>query len=135
MTGMQKEILDAYEQANRAWLARVKSEVEFWSELTSKLAATRSVQEALEIYQKSTAQRHADGDRGRAAIDRGLSKDHAEVRRFDVQRMAHEEHVSSRSSLCRFGAGELHPRNERNSDGRAHVSMGDPPWNRPATTM
>jgi Phasin protein len=57
MTGMQKEILDAYEQANRAWLARVKSEVEFWSELTSKLAATRSVQEALEIYQKSTAQR------------------------------------------------------------------------------
>jgi hypothetical protein len=100
MTGMQKEILDAYEQANRAWLARVKSEVEFWSELTSKLAATRSVQEALEIYQKSTAQRHADGDRGRAAIDRGLSKDHAEVRRVDVQRMADEEHVRARSNLA-----------------------------------
>jgi hypothetical protein len=57
MVGMQKEILDAYEQANRAWLARVKSEVEFWSELASKLTATRSVPEALEAYQKGAAQR------------------------------------------------------------------------------
>jgi hypothetical protein len=32
MVNMQKEILDAYEQANRAWLERVKSEVEFWSD-------------------------------------------------------------------------------------------------------
>jgi hypothetical protein len=57
VVNMQKEILDAYEQANRAWLARVKSEVEFWSELTSKLSATRSVPEAMETYQKSAAQR------------------------------------------------------------------------------
>jgi hypothetical protein len=57
MAGMQKEILDAYEQANRAWLARVKSEVEFWSDLASKLSATRSVPEAMETYQKSAAHR------------------------------------------------------------------------------
>lgn len=57
MVNMQREILDAYEQANRAWLARVKSEVEFWSELASKLSATRSVPEAMETYQQSVAQR------------------------------------------------------------------------------
>jgi len=57
MLGMQKEIIDAYEQASRAWLARVKSEVDFWSELGAKLAATRSAPEALETYQKSAAQR------------------------------------------------------------------------------
>jgi hypothetical protein len=57
MINMQQEILGAYEQANRAWLDRVTSEMEFWSALTSKLAATRSVQEALDICQKGTAQR------------------------------------------------------------------------------
>jgi hypothetical protein len=35
----------------------VKSEVEFWSDLASKLSATRSVPEAMEAYQKSAAQR------------------------------------------------------------------------------
>jgi len=57
MLGMQKEVLDAYEQASRAWLARVKSEVDFWSDLATKLSATRSAPEALETYQKSAAQR------------------------------------------------------------------------------
>ncbi len=57
MMKMQKEILDAYEQASRAWLERVKSEVDFWSELTTKLSATRSVPEAVDAYQKSIAQR------------------------------------------------------------------------------
>jgi Phasin protein len=57
MLGMQKELLDAYEQASRAWLARVKSEVDFWSDLASKLSASRSAPEAMEAYQKSAAQR------------------------------------------------------------------------------
>jgi hypothetical protein len=57
MVGMQKEILEAYEQASRVWLDRMKSEVQFWSDLTSKLSATRSLPEAMETYQKSVAQR------------------------------------------------------------------------------
>jgi hypothetical protein len=57
MVNVQKELLDVYEQASRAWLARVKSEVDLWSELASKLAVTRSMPEALESYQKFVTQR------------------------------------------------------------------------------
>jgi Phasin protein len=57
MVNMQKELLDVYEQASRAWLARVKSEVDLWSDLASKLSATRSMPEALESYQKFVTQR------------------------------------------------------------------------------
>ncbi len=54
---IQKDVLEAYEEASRAWLARVQSEVELWSQLAAKLAATRSVPEALGAYQESVAQR------------------------------------------------------------------------------
>ena len=54
---MQKDILDAYEQASRTWLERVKSEVNLWSELATKLSTTRSVPEAVDAYQKCVAQR------------------------------------------------------------------------------
>jgi Phasin protein len=57
MLGMQKELLDSYEQASRAWLARVKSEVDLWSALAAKLSTTRSVPEALNAYQECAAQR------------------------------------------------------------------------------
>jgi hypothetical protein len=57
MLNMQKELMDAYEQASRAWLLRVKSEAELWSELAAKLTATRSVPEAMEAYQTFIAQR------------------------------------------------------------------------------
>src|SRR3974377_1517012 len=57
MLNLQKELLDAGEQASRAWLARVKSEVDLWSELARKLSKTRSVPEALEAYQTCVAQR------------------------------------------------------------------------------
>ena len=57
MQHMQKELLNAYEQASRMWLARVKSEADFWSELAAKLAATRSAPEAMEAYRQYTAQR------------------------------------------------------------------------------
>jgi hypothetical protein len=49
---LQKELLAAYEQTSRAWLARVQSEVALWSELATKLTATRSVPEAIEAYTK-----------------------------------------------------------------------------------
>jgi hypothetical protein len=57
MLRVQKELIDAYEQASRAWLDRVKSEVDLWSELASKLTATRSVPEAVEAYQACATQR------------------------------------------------------------------------------
>ena len=53
---LQKELLDVYEKAGRAWLARVKSEVELWSELAAKLTTVRSVPEALEACTKSVSQ-------------------------------------------------------------------------------
>ena len=54
---LQKELSETYEQASRAWLARVNSEIALWSELATKLSATRSIPEALEVYQKCVAQR------------------------------------------------------------------------------
>src|SRR5690242_20034658 len=55
--GVHKELLEAYEQASHAWLARVKSEMELWSQLAAKLAATRSGPEAVQACQESVAQR------------------------------------------------------------------------------
>lgn len=57
MTNPQKELADAFEQANRAWAARVKAEVELWTQLGTKLLATRSAPEALQTYQQCLAQR------------------------------------------------------------------------------
>src|SRR5262249_853984 len=57
MLSMQKELLDAYDQSNRAWLARVKSEGDLWSELAKKLSETRSAPEALAAYQQCVPQR------------------------------------------------------------------------------
>ena len=54
---LQKELLEAYKQASRAWLARVQSEVALWSELATKLTATRYVPEALEAYTKCVSKR------------------------------------------------------------------------------
>jgi hypothetical protein len=57
MLNLQKELLDAYENASRAWLTRVKSEVDLWSELAAKLSSTKSPPEALEAYRECVAQR------------------------------------------------------------------------------
>ena len=53
---LQKELLEAYEQASRDWLARVQSEVALWAELGSKMATTRSVPEALQAYSECISQ-------------------------------------------------------------------------------
>jgi hypothetical protein len=57
MLNLQKDLLGAYEEASRAWLARVQSEVDLWSGLAAKLTATRSVPEAVAAYQECVAQR------------------------------------------------------------------------------
>jgi hypothetical protein len=54
---LQKALLESYDQASRAWLARVQSEVTFWSDLATKVTATRTVPEALEAYSKCVSQR------------------------------------------------------------------------------
>ena len=57
MLGMQKELLEAYEQASRAWVARAKAEVDLWSELASKISTIRSAPEAMQAYQQCLADR------------------------------------------------------------------------------
>jgi len=57
MLSTQRELLEAYEQASHAWLSRVKSEAELWSELATKLTGTRSVPEAMQAYQDAVSRR------------------------------------------------------------------------------
>jgi hypothetical protein len=57
MLATQNELMETYEQASRAWLARVKSEVDLWSELAKKLTATRSLPEAMQSYQECVSKR------------------------------------------------------------------------------
>src|SRR5262249_31945413 len=54
---LQRELLESYEQVNRAWLARVQSEVGLWSDLATRLTATKTVPEALEAYAKCVSER------------------------------------------------------------------------------
>jgi hypothetical protein len=57
MLDAQKQLLGAYEEASRAWLARMQSEVDLWTGLAAKLTATRSVPEAVPAYQECVSQR------------------------------------------------------------------------------
>ena len=57
MLRLQKELLDACEQASRDWLTRLKSETELWSGLGTKLAETRSIPDAIKLYQEYILQR------------------------------------------------------------------------------
>ena len=67
---LQKELLASYEEASRAWLARVQSEVALWSDLASKLTATRTVPEAFETYSKCVSERmKMAADDGRKLAD------------------------------------------------------------------
>jgi Phasin protein len=54
---LQKDVLEAYEEANRAWLARLQSEIDLWSQTAAKLGATRSFPEALSAYQECVTKR------------------------------------------------------------------------------
>ena len=55
-TAMQNEFLQSYQEASRFWLDRMQSEMALWAGLGTKLASTRSVPEALEIYGKCVSQ-------------------------------------------------------------------------------
>jgi Phasin protein len=57
MIHVQKELLDAYQEASKAWVDRVQSEVKFWSELAGKLAASRSFPDGMEACSESIAHR------------------------------------------------------------------------------
>jgi hypothetical protein len=71
-TALQKELLGAYEKASHAWLARMQSEVAMWSELATKLTATRSVPEALEAYSKCVSkQMQMAAEDGRRLFEEG----------------------------------------------------------------
>ncbi len=84
LMSLQKELSDTYEQLASRWTARVKSEVELWSELGKKVTASRSVPEGLEAYRDGVAQRlqmaaedgrrlFEDGQRVIEAVTRSLS--------------------------------------------------------------
>jgi hypothetical protein len=78
MLNLQRELLGAYEEASRSWLARVQSEVDLWSGLAAKLSATRSVPEAVAAYQECVAQRMKmaaeDGQRLADECQKGMNK-------------------------------------------------------------
>jgi hypothetical protein len=57
MFNIQKELLDAYAELSRSWAARVKSEVNFWSDLAAKLSNTHSAPEGLGAYRQYVSQR------------------------------------------------------------------------------
>jgi len=57
IANLQREVLEAYEQASSAWLARVQSEADLWSRLATKLPTMRSVPEAMQAYQECISQR------------------------------------------------------------------------------
>ena len=67
---LQKAVLESYEQASRAWLTRMQSEIALWSDLANKVSATHTVPEALETYTKCVSQRmQMVADDGRRMFD------------------------------------------------------------------
>jgi phasin protein len=67
---LQKAVLDSYEQASRAWLDRLQSEITLWSDLANRLGTSHSVPEALETYTKCVSQRmQMAADDGRRLFD------------------------------------------------------------------
>lgn len=57
MLNVRRELLQAYEDAGRAWTARVKTEVDFWSDLAKKLTASHSIQEGVDAYSQCASRR------------------------------------------------------------------------------
>lgn len=54
---LQKALLTVYEEAGRAWLARLQSEVALWSDLATKLGTAHTLPEALQAYAACISQR------------------------------------------------------------------------------
>jgi hypothetical protein len=54
---IQKELFDAFQEINQAWLARAKSEASLNSELVAKLTAARTVPETADACQECVGKR------------------------------------------------------------------------------
>jgi vacuolar-type H+-ATPase subunit E/Vma4 len=54
---LQKELLDRYEEASSDWLTGSSRKTELWTGLATKLAETRSVPDAIKLYQQCILQR------------------------------------------------------------------------------
>src|SRR5262245_9332882 len=54
---LQKDLIDAIQEINQAWIARAKSEANLNSELVTKLSAARSVPETADAYQQVIGKR------------------------------------------------------------------------------
>jgi len=70
MLNLQRELLDEFEGASRVWIARMRSEVELWSDLAAKVTASHSVPEGLDAYRDCVSQRmQMAADDGRRLFD------------------------------------------------------------------
>jgi Phasin protein len=49
---LQKELLDTFEQINRAWFVRAQSEIDLAAEFIGKVAGTRSIPDMANAYQE-----------------------------------------------------------------------------------
>jgi len=54
---LQRDLLDACDEANRDWATRFKSEVKLWSEFATKLVAAQTIPELAEAYGECLSQR------------------------------------------------------------------------------
>ena len=54
---LQRELLEVCERTSRAWLDRVKSDLDVWLGLIAKFAATGSIPEVMSAYQKLVVER------------------------------------------------------------------------------
>jgi hypothetical protein len=72
MLEIQKDVLKTYEEIGRAWIERVKAEVTLWSDLASKLSASRSMPDGLQACQETFSQRmQMVADDGRRLFEDG----------------------------------------------------------------
>ena len=65
---LQKELLEVCERTSRAWLDRVKSDVDLWLGLVAKFAATGSIPELIGGYQKCVVERMQKNAEGKMAV-------------------------------------------------------------------
>ena len=57
LTGMQQELLNAFQDMSREWAARIKAETDLASEFASKLSAARSAPDTAQIAQEWLSRR------------------------------------------------------------------------------
>jgi hypothetical protein len=70
LMNVQKELLKAYQDAGETWLARMKSEIDLWTELAGKLSESRTLPEGLKAYSDSVSQRlQIVADDGRRMVE------------------------------------------------------------------